>query len=211
MLGGSNVEYARLTRRWWAPVQAHLAHEGLADRPLYFVSSNNHSLVNIATGVARERENELVRFVETLPAGRHPAGGAGRVPRRPLRGVVGELPLLRGPPVVGLARTGRAGRAPRRRAGSRRHAPGEHDGAAGARAGDPARGARSRIGSTRGSGRIDVERARRERCGDRQHRLPARRRARTTSCARSRSTAARACAASTSSARRRRSTPTSAT
>jgi hypothetical protein len=67
MLGGSNVEYARLTRRWWAPVQEHLAHAELAERPLYFVSSNSHSIVNIATGVAREREDELVRFVETLP------------------------------------------------------------------------------------------------------------------------------------------------
>jgi hypothetical protein len=69
MLGGSHVEYARLTRRWWAPVQAHLSHEGLADRPLYFVSSNSHSLVNIVTGVARDRETELVEFVETLPRG----------------------------------------------------------------------------------------------------------------------------------------------
>ncbi len=69
MLGGSNVEYARLTRQWWAPVQAHLSREGLADRPLYFVSSNTHSIVNIATGLAGEREEELVRFVETLPPG----------------------------------------------------------------------------------------------------------------------------------------------
>jgi hypothetical protein len=69
MLGGSNVEYARLTRRWWAPVQDHLMREGLADRPLYFVSSNTHSIINIATGIAREREDELVSFVETLPPG----------------------------------------------------------------------------------------------------------------------------------------------
>ncbi|MGA2925939.1 MAG: hypothetical protein ABSG43_08080, partial [Solirubrobacteraceae bacterium] len=69
MLGGSNVGYARLTRRWWAPVQDHLAHEGLSDRPLYFVSSNSHSLVNIATGIARRRERELVAFVETLAPG----------------------------------------------------------------------------------------------------------------------------------------------
>jgi hypothetical protein len=68
MLGGSNVEYARLTRRWWAPVQAHLASAGLADHPLYFVSSNTHSIINIATGIAREHEDELVQFVETLPA-----------------------------------------------------------------------------------------------------------------------------------------------
>ncbi len=80
MLGGTNTGYARMTRRWWAPVQAELdlGERGSAatgtpasssgGRPLYFVSSNTHSIVNIATGVAREREQELVDFVETLPA-----------------------------------------------------------------------------------------------------------------------------------------------
>jgi hypothetical protein len=67
MLGGTQVGYARMTRRWWTPVHQTLAAAGLADRPMYFVSSNTHSLVNIATGVAREREAELVSFVETLP------------------------------------------------------------------------------------------------------------------------------------------------
>jgi hypothetical protein len=68
MLGGSNVGYARLTRRWWAPVEATLAHAGLREGPLYFVSSNTHSLVNIATGMARELEDDLVAHVESLPA-----------------------------------------------------------------------------------------------------------------------------------------------
>jgi hypothetical protein len=67
MLGGSLTGYARLTRRWWAPVNAELAIEGLAERPLYFVSSNTHSVVNIVTGIAREREPELVAYVEQLP------------------------------------------------------------------------------------------------------------------------------------------------
>jgi hypothetical protein len=67
MLGGSHIGYARLTRRWWSPVREQLAHEALTDRPLYFVSSNTHSIVNIATGVARDREDELIRFVEGLP------------------------------------------------------------------------------------------------------------------------------------------------
>jgi hypothetical protein len=67
MLGGTQVGYARMTRRWWQPVHATLAEQGLVDRPLYFVSSNTHSLVNIATGVAREREEALVKFVEQLP------------------------------------------------------------------------------------------------------------------------------------------------
>jgi hypothetical protein len=64
MLGGTQVGYARMTRRWWQPVHTSLAEQQLDDRPLYFVSSNTHSLVNIATGVAREREEALVRFVE---------------------------------------------------------------------------------------------------------------------------------------------------
>jgi hypothetical protein len=67
MLGGSHIGYARLTRRWWAPVRAELMAEELTDRPIYFVSSNTHSIVNIATGVARDREAELVAFVEGLP------------------------------------------------------------------------------------------------------------------------------------------------
>ena len=67
MLGGTQVGYARMTRRWWAPVHDQLSADQLTGAPMYFVSSNTHSLVNIATGVAREREASLVRFVETLP------------------------------------------------------------------------------------------------------------------------------------------------
>ena len=67
MLGGTHTGYARLTRRWWAPVSAKLAGTGLTERPLYFVCSNTHSLVNIVTGIARELEPELIAFVEQLP------------------------------------------------------------------------------------------------------------------------------------------------
>jgi hypothetical protein len=67
MLGGTQVGYARMTRRWWLPVQNQLGDEGLADAPTYFVSSNTHSLVNIVTGTAREREERLIEFVESLP------------------------------------------------------------------------------------------------------------------------------------------------
>jgi Family of unknown function (DUF6909) len=67
MLGGTNTGYARMTRRWWLPVGAELDREGLTERPLYFVSSNTHSLINIVTSTARDREQELVTFVETMP------------------------------------------------------------------------------------------------------------------------------------------------
>jgi len=63
MLGGSQVGYARMTRRWFEPVRACLAEHGLQDRPLYFVSSNSHSLVNLVTATAREREQEIVGWV----------------------------------------------------------------------------------------------------------------------------------------------------
>jgi hypothetical protein len=64
MLGGTQVGYQRLTRRWWAPVHADVHARGLADAPLYFASSNTHSLANLVTGLAREREDELIAFVE---------------------------------------------------------------------------------------------------------------------------------------------------
>jgi hypothetical protein len=66
MLGGTRTGYARLTRRWWTPVSAELVIEGLAERPLYFVSSNTHSIVNIVTGFAAAHEPELVAYVEQL-------------------------------------------------------------------------------------------------------------------------------------------------
>jgi hypothetical protein len=64
MLGGSQVGYARVTRRWMAPIRAAMHEQGLTDRPLYFVSSNTHSLVNLLTATARSRESEIVAHIE---------------------------------------------------------------------------------------------------------------------------------------------------
>jgi hypothetical protein len=64
MLGGSAVGYARMTRRWWAPVRGTLAEHALEDRPMYFISSNAHSIVNLVTGYARSREDEIIAWVD---------------------------------------------------------------------------------------------------------------------------------------------------
>jgi hypothetical protein len=48
-------------------VRDRLAAQHLEDRPIYFVSSNTHSLSNLVTGIAREREDELIAYVEGLP------------------------------------------------------------------------------------------------------------------------------------------------
>ncbi|HEX6779275.1 MAG TPA: hypothetical protein VF099_13790 [Ktedonobacterales bacterium] len=62
MLGGSHVGYVRATRKWWAPVGKLLDDLGLTDRPMYFVSSNTHSLTNLFSGAALRREAELTKF-----------------------------------------------------------------------------------------------------------------------------------------------------
>jgi len=63
MLGGSSVGYARMTRRWWQPVRAELWSRSLGDRPMYFVSSNPHSMVNLLSGTARRREADVTDWV----------------------------------------------------------------------------------------------------------------------------------------------------
>ncbi|HLW01708.1 MAG TPA: hypothetical protein VKT82_23825 [Ktedonobacterales bacterium] len=62
MIGGSHVGYVRATRKWWAPVDKLLNDLGLADRPMYFVSSNTHSLANLFSGTALRREAEITKF-----------------------------------------------------------------------------------------------------------------------------------------------------
>jgi hypothetical protein len=64
MLGGTQAGYARMTRRWWAPVREAMEAQGLGDRPVYFVSSNTHSLVNLVTATARADEAGIVAFIE---------------------------------------------------------------------------------------------------------------------------------------------------
>ncbi|MGA8208060.1 MAG: hypothetical protein WB867_08570 [Candidatus Dormiibacterota bacterium] len=63
LLGGSQVGYARATREWWRPVGDVLRQEQLLDRPLYFVSSNAHCLVNLLSGVARKRASQVAQWV----------------------------------------------------------------------------------------------------------------------------------------------------
>ena len=68
MLGTSYLGYNRATRQWWVPVHLAMAELGFLQRPVYFVSSNTHSLVNTLTGTATRRKAELTRYIrETMP------------------------------------------------------------------------------------------------------------------------------------------------
>jgi hypothetical protein len=61
-LGGSHVGYVRATRQWWTPVENLLDTHALQDRPVYFVSSNTHSLLNLMSGSLLNRADELTQF-----------------------------------------------------------------------------------------------------------------------------------------------------
>ncbi|HEV2414083.1 MAG TPA: hypothetical protein VGX27_04700 [Candidatus Dormibacteraeota bacterium] len=63
LIGGSHLGFARNASRWWLPIAAAMDDLGARDAPIYFVSSNAHSLVNVLTGVARRIENEIVDWV----------------------------------------------------------------------------------------------------------------------------------------------------
>ncbi|HKA12777.1 MAG TPA: hypothetical protein VKI99_20140 [Candidatus Dormibacteraeota bacterium] len=65
MVGGSHVGYARGAARWWQPIQEAIDEMGLTDAPVYFVSSNVHSLVNVLSGVARRLEADIVDFTRS--------------------------------------------------------------------------------------------------------------------------------------------------
>jgi hypothetical protein len=62
LLAGSLNDYRRATQAWWEHVLE--ADPSLASRPVYFVSSNPHSLVNLASGFALRRQDTLVRYLE---------------------------------------------------------------------------------------------------------------------------------------------------
>jgi hypothetical protein len=63
LIGGSHLGYARNASRWWLPIASAMDELGSRDAPIYFVSSNSHSLVNVLTGVARQFESEIVDWV----------------------------------------------------------------------------------------------------------------------------------------------------
>ncbi|MBO0684090.1 MAG: hypothetical protein J2P45_13095, partial [Candidatus Dormibacteraeota bacterium] len=60
MISGSHIGYARSAARWWQPIQATIDEMGLGDAPVYFCSSNLHSLVNVLSGVARRFEPDII-------------------------------------------------------------------------------------------------------------------------------------------------------
>ena len=64
LLAGSVNDYRKATRGWWNAVMEQVSGVGLSERPVYFVSSNTHSLVNLLVGYARTRQDEIFASLE---------------------------------------------------------------------------------------------------------------------------------------------------
>ncbi len=64
-IAGSLADYRRATSRWWDDLVAEVSDQlGLEDRPVYFVSSNTHSVANLLTGFALREEKKLLHYIE---------------------------------------------------------------------------------------------------------------------------------------------------
>ncbi len=62
LLNGSLTEYRRATHAWWDHIESFCPE--LRERPVYFVSSNTHSLVNLISGFALENRASLLHYLE---------------------------------------------------------------------------------------------------------------------------------------------------
>jgi len=63
LLSGSLSEYRRARHYWWDSIER--TFPDLRERPVYFVSSNIHSMLNILSGYALQAEDELTDFLES--------------------------------------------------------------------------------------------------------------------------------------------------
>jgi hypothetical protein len=62
LLDGALSEYWRATRLWWDNIEQEFPQ--ILDRPVYFISSNTHSVTNLISGFALQHQPELVSFLK---------------------------------------------------------------------------------------------------------------------------------------------------
>ncbi len=68
LIAGSLSDYRRATASWWHELCRELSAVGIdpGERPVYFVSSNTHSLINLLAGFARRFEESLINYIESF-------------------------------------------------------------------------------------------------------------------------------------------------
>lgn len=61
LLGGPLSEYWRATRAWWENIENKFP--AVLEQPIYFVSSNTHSIANMVTGFALRKKSVIEEFI----------------------------------------------------------------------------------------------------------------------------------------------------
>ncbi|MEM6291942.1 MAG: hypothetical protein AAGA54_11780 [Myxococcota bacterium] len=70
LIAGTLLEYRRATQRWWFGIESAYRKPDAPPRPVYFVSSNTHVLVNLLGGYARTHRDEIFAYArEANPEG----------------------------------------------------------------------------------------------------------------------------------------------
>ncbi|NIP42661.1 MAG: hypothetical protein GWN00_22760, partial [Aliifodinibius sp.] len=62
LLSGSLSEYNRATNAWWENIEHHAP--SIRRRPIYFISSNTHSIANLLSGFAQSKRTEIIQFLD---------------------------------------------------------------------------------------------------------------------------------------------------
>jgi len=87
LLAGTLLEYRRATQRWWFGIESAYRKPEAPPRPVYFVSSNTHVLVNLLGGYARTHRDEIFAYAREA----NPEGLADAVTRVQQEGDENEL------------------------------------------------------------------------------------------------------------------------
>ena len=64
LLADHEVGYRQIAQSWWSQIRNNFLALGLENKPIYFVSSNLHGLVNIVGGFVRKKQIEIFDYVE---------------------------------------------------------------------------------------------------------------------------------------------------
>jgi hypothetical protein len=63
LLDSSLAAYRKAIRCWWMHIEEQLPEIDFLERPVYFVSSNTHSLANLLSGFALRHEKEMLEYL----------------------------------------------------------------------------------------------------------------------------------------------------
>ncbi len=64
VLGSGLGDYRRSVQSWWGKIEQAVPELNIWERPIYFVSSNVHSIVNLLTGTTLQFQNEIIDYVK---------------------------------------------------------------------------------------------------------------------------------------------------